>query len=121
MVDDDEDHGPFKCNMAQFIKFWYAGEEGETRRLKAMQTQVANGSSEPDVVLEVEGIEESGPGGNNGKRAVIWDYFDLKSQKHWQHRNKAFATISRTTLSVWTRSGTSGSQSLDQSPCRVLS
>jgi len=27
---------------------------------------------------------ESGPGGNNGKRAVAWDYFDIKSQK--QHR-----------------------------------
>jgi len=35
---------------------------------------------------------ESGPGGNNGKRAVAWDYFDIKSQKQHllQHRETCF-------------------------------
>jgi hypothetical protein len=79
LVDDDDDEGPFMVNMAQFYKFWYRGSEGEKRKKKAKRAEAKNGQEKP-VIYEEDLVEKS-PGGNNGKRAVAWDYFEEVASK----------------------------------------
>lgn len=83
----DNDTERFMITPAKFTKFWYAGEEGEARRLKAVEAAAANtGRSKHDEIVDEEEVNESRSGGDNGKRAIAWNYFKLQSQKH--HKNK---------------------------------
>jgi hypothetical protein len=44
------------------------------------------GRSKHDEIVDEEEVNESRSGGDNGKRALAWNYFKLQSQKH--HKNK---------------------------------